>query len=216
MIHYLIVIIAGLVAGLYNVMAGGGSLITWPALRHAGLDPHIATATNRFAITFLSFGGALRYWMEGKVKKEGLVPATLAAALGSVPGAFLVLSIDKSLVNRIITAIIIALAVLLLLKRNNGSSPLPGEEKERKGTLFFYPACFFLGLYGGFFGANVSTLIIALLVATLGISYIESAAMTTIIVAALSVTSSVVFILKGAVDFSFGIPLAAASARTTP
>jgi uncharacterized membrane protein YfcA len=99
---YPILIIAGIVAGFINTLAGSGSLITLPLLMFMGLPANIANATNRIGIILQSAVGAASFRQQKVFDyKEGIwfaVPATF----GSLAGAIAAVNLSSDLMEKII------------------------------------------------------------------------------------------------------------------
>src|SRR5208282_6394935 len=78
--------LVGFGSGFVDAIAGGGGLLTLPALALAGLDPVAAVATNKLAGTFGTGSATLAFWRAGKIKAD-MTPAALAAFAGAALGA---------------------------------------------------------------------------------------------------------------------------------
>src|SRR5580704_4827709 len=110
-----------------SVVTGGTSLITVPAMFQFHIDPRIAIATNMFALTFMSIGGTLPFLKRQDVNHKR-VPALIALTLfGSMVGAFMLFLIPPRAVSTIVSASVIAIAILALIYQKFGveSRPIP-------------------------------------------------------------------------------------------
>ncbi len=202
----LLLLVGGVFSGVVNAMIGGGSLISVPLLIFSGLPPHLAIGTNRFAMIFNTGVGALDYY--GKVKyslKLALALASVASG-GSYLGAMIVLQTAEASLKYIIGILMLVMGGVVVYKRKLGL-----EEKELKPTKVSYLAmaalAFFLGIYGGFYGAGISTLFTFVFVSFLGMSFIKSAGITRFIVSLLSMIAFSVFLANGMIDFAYGVVL---------
>src|SRR3954464_15152297 len=81
------------VAGLVDAIAGGGGLVTLPALLAAGLPPHIAPGTNKGEAVFGATPPAVAFWRRGMVDRDRAAPAFAAGFAGSALGAWGVLAV---------------------------------------------------------------------------------------------------------------------------
>src|SRR3954447_6048754 len=95
-----------MVAGFFDAIAGGGGLITVPALLLAGLDPVTAIATNKLQGSFGTLSATTAFARAGRIDGRAVWPMALAAGLGSVAGALAV---------RVLPGAWLAAAVPLLL-----------------------------------------------------------------------------------------------------
>jgi len=85
---------AGLAAGLTNVLAGNGSLISLAVLIFVGLSPGVANATNRVSIMFQNLVGGAGFYRQGKLDARGPLTLSIPMVLGSVVGALLAVDVD--------------------------------------------------------------------------------------------------------------------------
>jgi uncharacterized membrane protein YfcA len=203
----IIVLIVGLFAGIVNTIVGGGSLISVPLLIISGLPAHIAIGTNRFAMIFNSGVAAIDYHKEVKYEIRMLIIPTLFASIGSAIGANIVLQINEGFLEYVIAIFMIIMGIIIFYKKELG---LKKEIKPytKKKYYFIVLLSFVLGVYGGFYGAGVSTIFSFLFVSVLGISFLKSAGITRFIVTTLSVIAVLIFLLNFKIDFLYGILLA--------
>lgn len=158
--------LVGLVAGAVNAVAGGGSLILFPALLAAGLPPLDANVTNSIA-QWPSYLGATfgqRSDLQGQARRLKLVLPV--AAVGSLCGALLLLVLPSAVFDAVVPVLVLAASALMALqpqiKRWTGN-PHP-DHPDR--TVAMLSAIFFAGLYGGYFGGALGVILMALLAVT--------------------------------------------------
>jgi uncharacterized membrane protein YfcA len=109
---YLLLILVGFIAGIINVVAGGGSLLTLPILIFLGLPPNIANGTNRIAIIIQNIF-AIKGFQSKEISSYSFsiylaIPATIGAILGSLAGV----KIEGELFNKILGVIMVACSSL--------------------------------------------------------------------------------------------------------
>lgn len=155
--------VAGLVAGGVNAVAGGGSLLVFPALLAVGFTPLAANVTNSVAQAPGYLGIALGSRRELRGQLSRVLQTTGVAILGGLGGALLLLVLPAEVFDAVVPALV-ALASLALglqpwLKRWIGE-PQPGEP-DRKAILL--PAVFVAAIYGGYFGGALGVILIAVL-----------------------------------------------------
>lgn len=203
----ILVFAVGLFAGIINTIVGGGSLISVPLLIFTGLPPHLAIGTNRFAMVFNTGVAAIDYHKKVKYEIRMLIIPTLFASIGSVIGANIVLQINEMLLEYIIAIFMIIMGVIIFYKKELGlrkETPLVTQKKY----YFIILLSFILGIYGGFYGAGVSTMFAFLFVAVLGTSFLKSAGITRFVVTVLSIIAVPIFLLNSKIDFLYGCLLA--------
>lgn len=104
-------------AGFIDAIAGGGGLLTVPALLTAGLPPHLVLGTNKLAATFGSFTASLTYYRKRLFDPVFWRHALFATALGSLIGVLVVDQLDKQLLERALPLVILAAALYSLLAK---------------------------------------------------------------------------------------------------
>ncbi len=157
---------AGLGAGAVNAVAGGGSLVSFPALLAAGYPSVTANVTNSVAVLPGYLGGSLAYRRElagqrGRIR--ALAPTTVA---GTAAGSALLLTSPASLFDAIVPWLILAACALLALQPR--AAAIAERHRDRRGSTVALHAGLFLGaVYGGYFGAGLGIMLLALLGALL-------------------------------------------------
>jgi uncharacterized protein len=192
-----------------SVVSGSTSLITVPAMMQLGVEPPVAVATNMFALTFLSTGGA--YAFRGKdVVDQARLPALVGLTVaGSILGAPLLLVVPSRSLPGIVSVLMIAVALFSALNRHAGVvSPAESSAdpmRERAGRA----ATFLLGAYGGFFSGGYVTLLTAAFVALFRMTFVEAVATTKVVNLFSSGVATLVFLWRGLVDWELGLLLGA-------
>lgn len=158
--------IAAVAAGLVNALAGGGTLITFPMLTAVGVPPVIANITNTVALCPGFIGGtfAQRRDLQGQGKRMWLLLPT--GVLGGIAGSILLLYTSDSAFRKLIPYLIL-LAVILLAFQDQlrnwvvGRSADEGHRhlNEAWSALLIFPAA----VYGGYFGAGLGVMMLAML-----------------------------------------------------
>jgi uncharacterized membrane protein YfcA len=162
---------AALVAGAVNAVAGGGSLLSFPALLAVGYPAITANVTNAVALTPGYFGGALGYRRELTGQRRRVIALGATSAVGAVVGAFLLLVSSPELFERIVPFLIFLACALLALQtrlsrlvqaRRAGDSDQEAAGADRHtGPLFVTQ--FLAAVYGAYFGAGVGIMMLAIL-----------------------------------------------------
>lgn len=158
---------AGLAAGCVNALAGGGSLISFPALIAAGLPPLLANVTNTVALAPGYLGGALaqRRQLQGQGARLALLLP--CAALGGLTGGLLLLVSDPQLFERLVPWLLLSGSLLLALQQPLRAWIRPPGDCPAELSGLAAPAVFAAAIYGGYFGAGLSVIVLAVLALTL-------------------------------------------------
>jgi uncharacterized membrane protein YfcA len=154
-----------------NAIAGGGTLITFPALVAAGLSPLIANATSTVALVPGALTSMLGYRSELSGARRWALALALPSLLGGALGAWLLLHTPGATFSHVVpwlvlgaTALFVTQRPLLGLIRRHHDTPLDDEALTAAGpTPVLLAWQFLVGIYGGYFGAGVGILMLAAL-----------------------------------------------------
>ncbi len=105
----------GVVAGVLNTLAGGGSLLTLPLLIFLGLPPNVANGTNRVAIFIQNIFGTAGYRSKGCNTYPYNIYFGVSALLGAIIGAKLAIDIKGDVFNKILAVVMILVVIFLVL-----------------------------------------------------------------------------------------------------
>jgi len=193
--------VAGVLAGVVNAVAGGGSLLLFPALLAVGFPPLAANVTNSVAQCPGYVGVALGSRRELRGQRSRVLSTTGVAVAGSLVGSLLLLVLPAEVFDTVVP-VLVALASVLLggqpwLARWLGE-PQP-DAPDRRAILL--PAVFLAATYGGYFGGALGVILIALLALTAHDDLRRLNAVKAVLSLIISVVSVVVFTIGAPVDW---------------
>jgi uncharacterized membrane protein YfcA len=202
-LEILSILSAAAAAGAINAVAGGGTIITFPALLAIGTPAICANATSTVALVFGTTGsvyGFRKHISSIKIWLLRLVPASL---LGGLLGSWLLTITTSELFSRLVPFLIL-FATLLFLVQGLVAGLVHKDAKQKREIQRIWPAIifqFFVAVYGGFFGAGIGILMLATL-GFLGLSDIHQMnALKTILGSLINVVAAIMFISAGIVDW---------------
>ena len=185
---------AALLAGFVDSIAGGGGLITLPALLAAGLPPFFALGTNKLQSSFGSLSAALSYRKGGLVRFRSMWLGVLFTFLGAAVGTLAVQALDPGLLRWLIPGLLALVLAWTFLSPELGDR----DGRARLSPLPFYLlAGLGLGFYDGFFGPGTGTFWTILLVGVLGLNLKSATAQTKVVNFVSNVTALGAFALGG-------------------
>ncbi|MEA2164040.1 MAG: uncharacterized protein QOK37_2167 [Thermoanaerobaculia bacterium] len=165
--HNLVIILAAFAAGAINSIAGGGTLISFPALVWIGVNPVMANATNSFALWPGSFAAMVGFRREMADIRRWLLLLTIPAFLGGGVGAVLLLHTSMATFTRLVPFLILGATLLLavqeVITRRLGLVARAHEKPTAGWITFVFIFQFLVGIYGGYFGGGIGILILAAL-----------------------------------------------------
>jgi len=205
---YVLLFGVGLLAGVINIMAGGGSTLTLPVLILLGLDGATANGTNRVAIVIQNIFATWSFHREqvSHVRQSFVFAAW--AMPGAILGAVLAVRIDDVWFERILGVVIIGVVVSMLVHRPGGREATP----EGRKTWWIYPALFGIGFYGGFIQAGVGFLFMAAFYHLLKMNLVFVNMQKVAVVLLYTVPALAIFAWHGNVDWALGLSLAGGNA----
>lgn len=206
-LEVLLLIITGFIAGIANVMAGGGSMLTFPLLIFLGLPPNVANGTNRVAILIQNIFSNAGF----KSKGVSLFPFSsylaTSALVGSIIGSQLAIDIKGEIFNKIL-AVILILTVTTLVYKPTYKTNFLHERLVGKHLVFSTIAFFFIGLYGGFIQIGVGFIILFVLSQFNQLDLVKSNAVKVFVVLIYTVASVAIFAYNNKINWSYGFILA--------
>jgi len=162
---------AALLAGMVNAIAGGGTLLTFPALVAAGLSPLTANATSTVALLPGALSSMLGYRGELAGVRRWAILFALPSLLGGALGALLLLRTSSAAFDRIVPWLVLGATTLFLAQRPllrliRGSRQQARDDdalSARRPSAALLAGQFVVGVYGGYFGAGIGILMLAAL-----------------------------------------------------
>ncbi|MBV9182339.1 MAG: sulfite exporter TauE/SafE family protein [Acidobacteria bacterium] len=197
----LLLLLAAVLGGALNAVAGGGSFITFPTLLFSGVSPVPANATNTVALwTGLAVsGGTFRHHLNAG--RQILYSLVAASVLGGSLGAILLLRTPAHTFMRILPWLMLSATLLFVLGRRSAGSNSASlvERTSPRAILLASSFQLLVGIYGGYFGGGMGIVILAML-AALGMGDIhEMNALKTILSSAINGMAVIVFVASRAV-----------------
>lgn len=201
-------------AGGINAIAGGGSLLSFPALLQAGILPIQANATNTVALLPGQFTSAAAYRHELRRHHSMLLPLLIAALLGGLLGARVLLWTRQEQFLRLVPWLLLTATVLFAigppLQQRMSRKLMEGEVPHPTGLrpiarILLPIGIFIVCLYVGFFGAGSGLLIMGVLSFAGVESVHEINALKTVITSVSNSIASITFIIYGAVLWHYGL-----------
>jgi uncharacterized membrane protein YfcA len=202
--QYIFIGLAATAAGLINAIAGGGTLITFPALTVVGLPAVMANITNTVALCPGYLGATFAQRKDLALQKRRLWLLVPVSILGGISGGVLLLNSGEKLFSDLIPYLILLASALLALgeplkkwlNRNNKTGTA-GKQLGFWGVLFVGLAA----VYGGYFGAGLSVIILAVLGMVLHDSLTILNALKQAIAFSVNVSAAIFFLFSGNVDW---------------
>ncbi|OYW46609.1 MAG: hypothetical protein B7Z33_02795 [Sphingomonadales bacterium 12-68-11] len=196
-----------LAAGFIDAIAGGGGLLTTPALLFAGVPPINAIATNKLQSTFGTAMATVNFARAGLLDWRAHLPAVAWVFLGSAAGVLVVQQIDRAALMLVIPALLIAVAGYVLLSPRMEDIDREARLSERT----YRPIAGGIGFYDGFFGPGTGSFFNASLVGLRGMGLTRATGAAKLLNVTSNLAALLLWVFSGYLLWWLGLVMAAGS-----
>lgn len=198
--------VTAFLAGTVDAIAGGGGLITVPALVMAGLDYNVALATNKGQSVWGSGASMVAFWRAGRIDRAQAVRTFPLGILGAAGGAALQLVVPNKVLAPVVVVLLACAAVLMLVKKPSRDADHPEMREKRRWVAMLLA----LGIaaYDGFFGPGTGTFLIIGFVSLCGRSLVGATADAKVVNFASNLASVATFAYAGNILWEVALPMA--------
>lgn len=201
----ILLFIAGFSAGFIDSIAGGGGLISLPALLAVGVPPQVALGTNKLQGTFGVMTAAINFIRKGKVNLKECAFGVVTTLIGAMSGAWIVQRLNPDFIKHLVPFLLLIVLIYTVLSKNLG---LTDTKAKIPHTLYYLLFGIGLGFYDGFFGPGTGSFWTASLVAFAGYNLTKSVGVTKVMNLTSNIVALVVFIVGGNVYYTAGLLMA--------
>lgn len=206
--HFLGAFAAGLIAGSINSVAGGGTMISFPILLALGISPLYANATNTVGLWPGSLGSIWGFREELKRVPKKMLWLIAPALVGATFGAFLLRETAASTFERIVPALLLFATVLFVVAPKVRKRLQVGELQSRSSVGLAIGLQLVVGVYGGYFGAGMSILMLSIL-SVLGMTdMLEMTAVTSLLSLFINGIAGLIFAFSGLIEWPYALAMA--------
>ncbi len=202
-----LLMLAAFAAGAIDAVAGGGGLITIPALLAAGVPPVAAIATNKLQSTCGTAGAFFAYARKGLIDYRRFAWPAVFSFLGSALGAFILTRVDPGFLSALLPLLLIAMVLYYSFAPKLGDD----DRHSRLGMPALLGVTAVIGCYDGFFGPGTGSFFTTALVALFGMGLIRAVAHTKLLNLASNCAGLIVLLAGGHVLWITGLAMAVAS-----
>ncbi len=166
LVNEILVFMAAVTAGFINAIAGGGTLVSFPALLAIGISPVVANVTNTVALVPGTIGGMWAQRREFQSQRRRLIKLLPVGLLGGMVGGLLILHTNDETFRIIIPYLILFATLLLAVQvqiKNRIAMRIGHAHAENHNPLVMSGLVFVAAVYGGYFGAGLGVILMATL-----------------------------------------------------
>lgn len=213
-LEYVLIILAAVAAGMINALAGGGTLVTFPVLIFAGLPAVSANVTNTVALVPGYLGGILGQRKDLRGQERRLWMFIPAGIVGGLIGGILLLNTGEKLFSDLVPYLILLASGLLAIQEPVRRWLTRRQAQSGKKTITEGAAVLPVGLaaiYGGYFGAGLSVIILAVLGLTVEDNLTRLNGLKQAISFATNVAAAIFFVFSDMVVWPIALMMAVAA-----
>ncbi len=194
----------GLTSGFVGALSSGGGLISIPGLIFMGLPPSNAIATTRLNVISGGITSLFRYNKEKVIDWRQTARFIPIAVIGGVVGSKILLQVDEQVLEKVVGGLLLLLAPVLIFSKNFGLANVNTSSlRQRLGLLVLV----LVMTYNAFFGGGGGTFLVYTLIYFYGMNVIRANANGIFLGMFTALTSLLVFLPAGSVNFTYGIPM---------
>lgn len=195
--HVLLILLAGLVAGVFNGVAGGGSLVSFPVLLALGYPALTANITNTIGIWPGYVASAAGYRREIGDQSRRLLRLTPVALAGGVAGALLLLTTSPAVFDDVVPWLVLGASALFAAQPALRRALDRGSVHPRTRPVLLVAGVFAASVYGGYFGAAMGVMFLAVLGLALPLSIAHTSGLRAVLSMIVNGIAAIVFLLHG-------------------
>ena len=203
---FALLFIAAFLAGFIDSIAGGGGMITVPAMLLVGIPPLETLGTNKLQSLFGSASASIAYARKGHVDLAGQLPMAVMSALGAALGALLATVVPGDVLKAVLPFLLVAIALYFAVKPSVGD-----VDKTRRMTPFLFSLTLvpLIGFYDGVFGPGTGSFFMLAFIALAGFGVLKATAHTKFLNFGSNLGAFIVFVLYGVVLWKVGLLMGA-------
>lgn len=198
----LFLFLAAMLAGFIDTLAGGGGLITLPALMMSGVPPLAALGTNKLQGTMGTATSSFLMIRNKRVRLADVKGLMVAAFIGSILGTIAIQFIDAEILTSAIPLVLLLIALYFLVSPNPGSHAVEAKISPQVYQKAVVPV---IGCYDGMFGPGTGSFFTAVGVALRGHGLVDATAVAKTLNFATNIASLMIFLIAGQVVWLIGI-----------
>ena len=198
--------LVAVLAGFIDAIAGGGGMVTIPAMLLAGVPPLQVLGTNKLQAVFGSGSASWSYARHGHVDLRAQWPMVATAALGAAAGALLATIVPTGWLRALLPFLLLGIALFFWLRPGIGELERQRRISPTAFGLSFVPA---IGLYDGVFGPGTGSFLMLGFVSLAGFGILKATAHSKVLNFGSNVGALAVFVAAGAVLWKLGLVMGA-------
>ncbi len=204
-ILYVFLVVMGFLAGFVDAIAGGGGLISLPALSLTGMPMSIVLGTNKLQSSIGTSMAVFKYYKDGLINFKTVFRGLLMGFIGACLGAITANYVPNNFMRFIVPFLMLGVFIFNLFNPKLG---VHAGKKRMTESIFFSIFGFILGFYDAFFGPGTGNFWIIAIVFFLGYTFLEASGYAKVLNLKSNLFSLAIFLWFGKVNILIGLVMA--------
>ncbi len=197
-----LLIASGILVGIINTLAGGGTVLTISIFTAMGLPITMANGTNRIAVVLQNLTASLTFIRKRMLDVKAGLLLSIPTIIGNIAGSMLATQLDEWIFKLCLGVVLTVILIYMIFDRHNHSMP---AGHSLKLNLWHYLWFFLIGLYGGYIYIGLGYVVLAITIWTMRLDLVTANILKGFVIFVSSPFSMLVFMYNGQVDYAFGL-----------
>ncbi|MDF2911794.1 MAG: sulfite exporter tauE/safE [Sporolactobacillus laevolacticus] len=207
--HLIVLFLIGIVSSFVGTLAGGGGLITLPAMMLTGIPIQTSIATNKFSSGIAAFSSVFYLIHRKQLSKKTIIKNLSVAFMGGIGGAIFTAQVSEKAMNKI-ALILLFFALIVTLKNNKWTKTIQLDQNKSSDTVWHALVPFFIAAYDGGFGPGSSTFCILYYMKKQH-TYFKAVQLTRVLIFGSCAGGFIIFYQTGFLQWSYAVAMALGS-----
>lgn len=197
-----LLIASGILVGIINTLAGGGTVLTISIFTAMGLPITMANGTNRIAVVLQNLTASLTFIRKRMLDVKAGLLLSIPTIIGNIAGSMLATQLDEWIFKLCLGVVLTVILIYMIFDRHNHAMP---AGHSLKLNLWHYLWFFLIGLYGGYIYIGLGYVVLAITIWTMRLDLVTANILKGFVIFVSSPFSMLVFMYNGQVDYAFGL-----------
>ena len=198
----ILLIASGILVGIINTLAGGGTVLTISIFTAMGLPITMANGTNRIAVVLQNLTASLTFIRKRMLDVKAGLLLSIPTIIGNIAGSMLATQLDEWIFKLCLGVVLTVILIYMIFDRHNHAMP---AGHSLKLNLWHYLWFFLIGLYGGYIYIGLGYVVLAITIWTMRLDLVTANILKGFVIFVSSPFSMLVFMYNGQVDYAFGL-----------
>lgn len=197
-----LLVASGILVGIINTLAGGGTVLTISIFTAMGLPITMANGTNRIAVVLQNLTASLTFLRKKMLDVKAGLLLSIPTIIGNIAGSMLATQLDEWIFKLCLGVVLVVILIYMIFDRHKHHLP---AGHSLKLNLWHYLWFFLIGLYGGYIYIGLGYVVLAITIWTLRLDIVTANILKGFVIFVSSPFSMLVFMYNGQVDYAFGL-----------